>query len=213
MRPFVAWYTRICLFSALAAVVVQNFAITNLATLQLPRWLAQAAPFLAATAIYFLLYKSLMWLYEWKGWKIVLKGYDISGIWYQEYLSPTDPSYIRHGITVVDQGIWHLTFNGRNYDTGLNRESLTLWNSTAVSLEDGARLIVAYTAHRCDQPNDQDPHIEKTGILLITVIRDEHGRPCRMTGIFEDTSPSKRRGSITWWRKTEWSGTLEGKEL
>lgn len=213
MKPFVAWYTRICLFSALVAVVVQNFAVTSLATLHLPRWLTQLAPFLAATATYFLLYKSLMSLYEWRGWKLVLKGYNISGIWYQEYLSPSDPTYVRHGVTFVDQGIWHLTFNGRNYDPGLKRESLTLWNSTAVALEDDARLVISYVAHRCDQPNKRDPILEKTGILLITVIRDEKGRPSRMTGIFEDTAPSNRRGSITWWRKTEWSGSLEAKGL
>jgi hypothetical protein len=213
MRPFVNWYTRICLLSALGAIVVQNVILTNLPSLQSVKWLGRFTPALAATGIYFLLYRSLIWLYELRGWRLVLKKYDISGIWYHEYLSPTDPSYVRHGITVVDQGVWHLTFNGRNYDVTLTRESLTLWNSTAVALENNARLVVAYTAHRCDQTRERDPHIEKTGILLIDVIRDGNGRPCRMIGIYEDTSPSERRGAITWHRETEWSQSIREKKL
>ena len=213
MRPFVNGYTQICLISALVALVVQNFTIACLAVLRLPTWLDLAVPFLTATTAYLSLYRSLMWLYERWGWKKILKGYDISGTWYQEYLSPSNQEYVRHGVTIIDQGIWHVTFNGRNYDPSLDPKSLTLWNSTAVALEPDGRLVVAYVAHRCGKPSREDPLVEKTGLLLVTIIKDKKGRPCRMTGIFEDTSPSNLRGSITWWRKTEWSGLLEQREL
>lgn len=213
MRPFIAWYMQICFFSALVALAVQDLVINNLNPLQIPDSLKQIVPFLMALSLYIFLYRVLMWLYEWKLWKVVLKKYDISGTWYHEYLSPADPSYVRYGVTIIDQGIWHVRFNSRNYDQDLDPKTLTLWNSTAVALENEAQLTVAYVAHRCDQPDRADPYIEKTGILMIDIVRDRTGRPCRMTGIFEDTSPSKRRGAIKWLRTTEWSNELELRQL
>ena len=143
----------------------------------------------------------------------MLKEYDISGKWYHEYRSAADKSYIRRGITCVNQGVWNISFNGRNYDIELNPLSLTMWNSTAVMLEDKTRLVIAYVAHRHDQRNPTDQHIEKTGILTLTIVRDEKNYAVRMTGIFQDSWPSKRRGTITWWKNTDWSQDIEQKEL
>jgi hypothetical protein len=212
MKPFLKWYTRICGFSAVAAITIQNFILSNLSVLQLPKWLAYGVPFIAATAIYVSLYNFLIWIYETKGWKWVLKQYDISGTWYHEYQSATDPAYIRRRVTYIDQGIWHISLDGRNYDQGLNPASRTMWNSTSVALEQEGRLTGAYAAHRPDQTNPEDPNIEKTGVLSIKIVKNDKGQPCRLVDIFQDSWPSRRRGTLTWRRKTEWSEELEKKE-
>ncbi|WP_417917097.1 hypothetical protein [Candidatus Electronema sp. JC] len=209
MRPFVKWYARACNFSALFAITVQSFTIKNLTALQLPKWLAYAIPFLAATTTYMLLYNLLIWFYERKGWKLLLKEYNISGKWYHEYRSPADASYIRRGITNISQGVWHISFNGKNYDVDLNPLSRTMWKSTAVTLEDDGRLVIAYEARRSDQRNPVDTSVQKEGILTVTIDRDEKNYAVTMTGIFQDAWPSKRRGTITWWKNTDWSQEID----
>ena len=212
MKPFSKWYARICGFAAVSAIAVQSFILNNLSILQLPKWLSFIIPFVAATTIYAMLYNALVSIYELKGWKWVLRQYDVSGIWYHEYHSSTDSAYVRRGITFIDQGIWHIGLNGRNYDGDLNPATRTIWNSTSVALEPEGRLIGAYVAHRPDQTSSEDPSIEKTGVLSITIVKDDKGKPCRLVGIFQDSWPSKRRGTLTWKRKTEWSENLEEKE-
>jgi zinc transporter ZupT len=81
MKPFSKWYARICGFAAVSAIAVQSFILNNLSILQLPKWLNFIIPFVAATTVYATLYNVLVWIYELKGWKWVLRQYDVSGIW------------------------------------------------------------------------------------------------------------------------------------
>ena len=213
MKQSMKWYIRICGFSALWAITVQNFALKAIISVNFPTLISFFAPFLAGTVAYVLLYKLLVGFYELKAWKWLLKSYNIDGIWYHEYRSKTDPKYIRRGVTHIKQDVWDINFDGRNYDTDLNVSSRTMWHDTAVDLQDQGRLVVAYIAHRHDEASPEDPNIGKEGVLHIQIIKDDKRRPCRLIGIFQDSWPSKRRGVLTWLRKTEWSDEFEEKGL
>ncbi len=213
MSPFVKWYARACNFSALIAITVQSFVVKNITAWQLPNWLNHAIPFLAATTAYILLYELLISFYERRGWKLILKEYNISGNWYHEYRSPADESYIRRGVTYIKQDVWNISLNGLNYDIDFNPLSKTVWNSTSVTLENEDRLVIAYEARRTDKRNPTDTNIQKEGILTVTIIRDKKNYIVKMTGIFQDAWPSKRRGSITWCRNRDWSQEIEHQQL
>ena len=91
-----------------------------------------------------------------------------------------------------------------NYDEGFHPDSLSLWRSVAVSLDENGFLVFTYQVSRA---GTEDPK-ENMGLMQVHIDCERGRRPERLQGIFQDASPSGLRGSITWMRDAAWSDSL-----
>lgn len=225
MNPFVKWYGTIQGLLAVAALSAQSFVIKCLITAyDLPRFIYLL---LAASSTYYIIYRISVFIYEKWAWKLVLKKYNIGGIWYHEFQSVSEPTYHRRGITVVKQTALGIRINAVNYDPDFDISRRTLWNDTSVSIDETCRLVVSYVAHTSVyrppisfRTTNQDTSDflkkvecpEKTGVMYLTILHDKHKRPLRIEGIFHDSSLPFRRGTVTWWRKADWQDKVDKME-
>ena len=209
MEPFSKWYIRIQFISALTAITIQSIIIKNISpTPKLPSFVYLI---LAASSTYYLLYRTLVFIYEKWAWKWLLKEYNINGTWYHEFRCASDPQYCRQGITIIRQKVLGIRINAVNYNPDRNIAFRTLWNDTSVTINEAGRLVISYVAHVYTYhipPSDKKPP-EKTGVIYLTIIHDNNKKPIRMDGIFHDSSPPFRRGTVTWWRNVEWKDSIE----
>ena len=211
MEPFIKWYIRAHFLSALFAITLQGVIFKSI----FPKHELPSIVYfiLAASATYYIIYRSLVFCYEkwaWK-WRWLLKEYNIDGTWYHEFRSAEDPNYCRIGCTIIKQKALSIHINAINYNRDFDIAFRTLWNETAVTIDKERRLIISYVAHTYTYgfpPSFTKPP-EKTGVIYVTIIHGKGKKPIRLDGIFHDSSPPFRRGTVTWWRKVEWQDKIE----
>lgn len=209
MEPFSKWYIRIQFTSALIAITLQSIIIKNIIpSNNLPSFIYIV---LAASSTYYLLYRSFVFIYEKWAWKWLLKDYNISGTWYHEFRCASEPNYCRRGLTIIRQKAIGIRVNAVNYNQDFDIVFRTLWNDTSVTINETGRLVISYVAHVYTYhipPSDKKPP-EKTGVIYLTIIHDKNNKPIRLDGIFHDSSPPFRRGTVTWWKNVEWKDRVE----
>ena len=214
LKPFTHSYLIISTCSALAALVAQAFFLKLL--LDFDAGSTQFVLFLIAvltgTAVYFGLYKIITQLFRVWGWKMLLRRFDIHGTWYHEFRGPG--GYHRRGRTQITQGVFTLNFLGANYDISFDQSSRSLWESHAVTLDNTGQLIFSYSVTRARRGTiEGDDALDKKGLMVVHLCRYSGQRPHKMIGTFEDSSPTKLRGAITWLREPpEWAQNLEEAE-
>ena len=232
-RRVVFWSAMLAI--SLQAIVFKYAVMPLLLLEQNHPWplsLKVALVVLEASGMYFLIYKAFIWSYEkymWR-WRWFLGRYDISGPWYHEFRSSnSNDDYCRLGKTVFYQTALVIHANAVNYGKNFDKAFRTLWNDTSVSMDITGRLVISYVAHThaapmcLGKPQDLDQvraekkitdsslfnAPEKTGVMYVTIFHDRKCRPIRMDGIFHDSSPPYRRGTVTWWRSTPWQSKVD----
>lgn len=209
MKPLLNGYFKISGFCVVIALFLQNWALKFLYDHNL--WQSKPAFLIGVTGglgAYYTLYKALVALYEFIGWKIVFRRYAIDGTWYHIIESKEEPDYIRYGRTDIQQGTFSLSIVGINYDVlengTLNRSTRSLWRSTAATIGDNGWLVFSYDVIRaCGEENKK-----KSGLAEVHIYGSPFAYPDRLEGVFQDTYPSKRHGTITWQRTAKWANLI-----
>ena len=102
-----------------------------------------------------------------------------------------------------------INVDGRNFNPDFE-PPLTLWESTAVSLDEWGHLVISYVAHRSSS-SDKSDLVEKTGIMRITIVLKDKV-PHTMYGVFYDSYPSTIRGMVKWSKSPpDWVAQMQEK--
>ena len=205
---FISWYVRIVVFSAISAITLQNIILKWVLDISFDKssFIGNSnfiIMILSTSFTYYFIYRTLIFFYERWGWKKLLSKYNISGLWFHEFFTQSEPSYIRRGHTEIIQNALGFQFTAQNYDSNYDIATLTNWNSVMTSLEDNSTLTIAYHAQRSRQPSS-DPFMEKEGIMSLHINYDKNKNPISIAGPFRDTYPSLRLGTITLSRNPTW---------
>ena len=207
MKPFLSWYPRISLTSALVAITVQGFALKYFMPLLSNMSYGYLLSFLGTSATYIVIYRLLVKGYEVYGWKLLLRKFDISGKWYHELVSKQDPNYRRLGFTVIVQNVFEFHLNAVNYNSDFSNINRTMWKSLATSIDERGNIAITYEADRA-AATPEDKLFAKEGIMY-ALIEHKDGKPYRIVGEFMDAFPSEKRGAVTWMRDAPWKDNLE----
>jgi len=207
MKIFIGSYTKVSASAVFIALSIQGLLLKSLyGNGYIDVWPKVLVGILTGTGAYYLIYKILGYIYEKKLWQYEFRKLNIAGTWFHEIESMEKKEYKRRGITQVSQDLFHLTFQGINYNTDYQIKTRSLWESEAITMNENGRLIFTYKVTRSNSP-DQAGHTNKTGIMQL-YIYVENNKPVKLEGIFQDSYPSNFRGSITWYRHVPWSDNI-----
>lgn len=208
MKQLRRTYILITGASAVAAITVQSWVYGYLARHGTAVQHSFLINLLTAAGTYTAIYKLGVFLYQWKGWKIIHRQYLIEGKWYHELVSEAQAGYRRLGSTEVLQTFDSVSFNGQNYDPPpFVQGRHSQWSSRIAQIEEDGRVTVIYEVIRTG--NRPHGNSIKEGLMYLQIDRDEHGRPFRLVGHYADSAPSKNRGAVTLLRAVPWAGAYE----
>jgi hypothetical protein len=197
-------YNLISGTSVIISITVQAIVFKLLISAGVPIHKTLFINLITASSIYIILYRILILYYEQIGWKLVLKRFNIEGVWYQEFVSKLKVGYIRRGRTVITQSCLTINMNAQNYDIDFDPASRTLWQSVALNIDETGYIILAFKARRAGHAI-HDSILDKDGLMYLQIELDNNNKPWRIIGEYADSVPSDNRGAVTFYRRPKWA--------